>query len=254
MTANITGENLSRRYGSLLAVDDISLYVNPGEIVGFLGPNGAGKTTTIKMLVGLLKPDKGQVIICGHDMASEPDTAKSRSGYVPDVPHLYEKLTAIEFLSFTADVFKIPSNLAQKRIEDLIDLFGLGDSSKKLIISLSHGTKQKVSLAAAVLHRPKVLLLDEPTGGLDPRAARKVKDVIIELARNGCAVLLSTHILEIAENMCGRIYIINKGKIAAHGATQELKRTIREGSSLEDLFIELTGGSEYGEVIKYLSD
>ena len=254
MTENITGTNLSRAFNGLLAVDDVSLRVNSGEIVGFLGPNGAGKTTTIKMLVGLLKPDNGRVTICGYDIAANPTPAKAELGYVPDTPQLYDKLTAIEFFNFTADVFRVPPEIARKRIDDLIGLFDLSDSTKKLIGSLSHGAKQKVSLAAAVLHRPKALLLDEPTGGLDPRATRKIKDVILELARGGCAVLLSTHILEIAESMCDRIYIIDKGKIVAEGEPEKLKQSVKSGSSLEELFIELTGGSEYDEVVKYLSD
>lgn len=254
MVKNITGENLTRSYGKILAVDDVSLEINSGEIVGFLGPNGAGKTTTIKILAGLLRPDKGRALICGHDILSEPIAARARLGYVPDVPHLYEKLTPTEFFNFTADVFRVPPDVAGKRIKDLVELFDLNDSAKKLIGSLSHGTKQKVSLAAAVLHRPEALLLDEPTGGLDPRATRKIKDVILELARSGCAVLFSTHILEIAESMCDRIYIINKSKIVAEGAPEKLKDSAKSVSSLEELFIELTGGSEYDEVIKYLSD
>jgi len=254
MAKNIMGENLTRRYSKVLAVDDVNLEVNAGEIVGFLGPNGAGKTTTIKMLAGLLRPDKGQATICGYDIAAEPVPAKARLGFVPDVPHLYEKLTPGEFFNFTADVFRIAPDVARKRINDLIELFGLTDSARKLIGSLSHGTKQKVSLAAAVLHRPEALLLDEPTGGLDPRATRKIKDLILELAGSGCSVLLSTHILEIAESMCDRIYIIDRGKIIAEGEPEKLKQSVKNGSSLEELFIELTGGSEYDEIIKYLSD
>lgn len=254
MTELITGQSLTRRYGKITAVDNVSLKVNSGEIVGFLGPNGAGKTTTIKMLVGLLKPDNGTVSICGHNIESEPTAAKAQLGYVPDIPHLYDKLTPIEFFNFIAEVFRVPPDIAKKRIEDLIGLFDLSDSVKKLISSLSHGTRQKVSLGAAVLHRPKALLLDEPTGGLDPRATRKIKDVILELARGGCAVLLSTHILGIAESMCNRIYIIDKGKIIADGEPEKLKQLVKAGSSLEELFIELTGGSEYNEVLKYLSE
>lgn len=254
MTTRLQGENLIKSYGKTVAVDGISLQVKSGEIVGFLGPNGAGKTTTIKMLVGLLKPDRGNITVCGHDLANEPTLAKMKIGYVPDIPHLYDKLKPIEFLTFIAEVFMVPADVACKRISDLLELFSLGDDGGKLIGSLSHGTRQKVSLAAAVLHRPEVLLLDEPTGGLDPRVARKVKDVILELARNGCAVLLSTHILEIAESMCSRLYIIDRGKIVAEGAVAELKDSIKAGSSLEELFIELTGGSEYQEVIRYLSD
>ncbi len=254
MITKLLGENLIKSYGKTVAVDGLSLQVKSGEIVGFLGPNGAGKTTTLKMLVGLLKPDKGNITICGHDLANEPTAAKMKIGYVPDIPHLYEKLTPIEFFKFTAEVFRMPAKVAYKRISDLMGLFDLGDYGRKLIGSLSHGTKQKVSLAAAVLHRPEILLLDEPTGGLDPRATRKIKDVILELAHNGCAVLFSTHILEIAESMCNRLYIIDRGKIVADGAVAELKDSIKAGSSLEELFIELTGGSEYQEVIRYLSD
>lgn len=254
MTIRLSAENLFRSYGETVAVDGVSLRVESGEIAGFLGPNGAGKTTTIKMLVGLLKPDNGTVTICGHDLANQPTLAKMKIGYVPDTPHLYDKLTPIEFFNFSAEVFRVPADVAYKRISDLVGLFRLEDYSRKLIGSLSHGTKQKVSLAAAVLHRPDILLLDEPTGGLDPRATRKVKDVILELARNGCAVLFSTHILEIAESMCSRLYIIDKGKIVAEGTVTELKDSIKAGSSLEELFIELTGGSEYQEVVRYLSD
>ncbi|OGC91802.1 MAG: hypothetical protein A2W25_03555 [candidate division Zixibacteria bacterium RBG_16_53_22] len=249
----LLAQNLSKSYGKLQAVDDVSLQVAAGEIVGFLGPNGAGKTTTLKMLIGLLRPDKGRVNIGGFDLNDEPVRARRRIGYVPDVPNLYEKLTPLEFFHFTADVFRLDKETAQKRIADLIELFDLGEHGKKLISSLSHGTKQKVSLAAAVLHRPEVLLLDEPTGGLDPRATRKIKDIMLELSRSGCAILFSTHILEIAENMCNRLYIINKGKIVADGPVDRLKETTKEGSTLEELFIELTGGSEYDEVVKYLS-
>ena len=253
MPTKISALNISKSYGKTKAVDNISILVSGCEIVGFLGPNGAGKTTTLKMLTGLLKPDSGRIEICGFALLEEPDEAKARIGYVPDTPHLYDKLTPIEFLKFIADVFRVPKETGEKRIEDLVALFDLGDYRNNLISSLSHGNKQKVSLASAVLHRPDVLLLDEPTGGLDPRAARKIKDIIIELAKNGCAVLFSTHILEIAENICHRIYIIDKGKIVAEGKTSEIKESIRSGSTLEELFIELTGGSEINEVIRYLN-
>ncbi len=249
----LSAQGLSKSYDKLLAVDGVSLQVGAGEIVGFLGPNGAGKTTTLKMLIGLLKPDRGNVTIAGFDLHGEPMRAHERIGYVPDIPNLYEKLTPLEFFEFTAEVFRMEKAAARHRITDLIELFDLGEHSRKLIASLSHGTKQKVSLAAAVLHRPDVLLLDEPTGGLDPRATRKIKDIMIELSRAGCAILFSTHILEIAENMCHRLYIINKGKIVADGPIDSLKESLRQGSTLEELFIELTGGSEYDEVVRYLS-
>jgi ABC-2 type transport system ATP-binding protein len=250
----LSAENLSKSYGKLKAVDDVSLKVQAGEIVGFLGPNGAGKTTTLKMLIGLLKPDSGKINIAGFDLDNNPLEAKSRIGYVPDIPHLYEKLTPTEFFNFTAEVFRLERGVAQKRISDLVELFDLGEHCKKLIAALSHGNKQKVSLAAAVLHRPEVLLLDEPTGGLDPRATRKIKDIMLELSRGGCAILFSTHILEIAESMCNSLYIINKGKIVASGPVAELKSNAKDGSTLEELFIELTGGSEYDEVVKFLKN
>jgi ABC-2 type transport system ATP-binding protein len=254
MTIKILATSLSKRYGNTRAVDEVSIHVNGGEIVGFLGPNGAGKTTTLKLLTGLLKPDSGSIEICGHSLKENSDKAKEKIGYVPDIPNIYDKLTPVEFFRFIADVFGVPKEVGQKRLEDLIALFDLEDYRNNLITSLSHGNKQKVSLASAVLHRPEVLLLDEPTGGLDPRAARKIKDVIIELAKNGCAVLFSTHILEIAENVCHRIYIIDNGKIVAEGETSEIKKSAREGSTLEELFIELTGGSEIDEVIRFMSE
>jgi ABC-2 type transport system ATP-binding protein len=248
----LTAEHLSKRYDNLQAVDDVSLAVNAGEIVGFLGPNGAGKTTTLKMLIGLLKPDIGKVSIAGFDLENDPISAKMHIGYVPDIPNLYEKLTPREFFNFIIDVYRLDKSTAQKRVGDLVELFDLGDHTKKLISSLSHGTRQKVSLAAAVLHKPDVLLLDEPTGGLDPRATRKIKDIMIELSRSGCAILFSTHILEIAESMCNTLFIINKGKIVAHGTMEQLRSSVNQGSTLEELFIGLTGGSEYDEVVKYL--
>jgi ABC-2 type transport system ATP-binding protein len=248
----LTAEHLSKRYGNLQAVDDVSLAVNAGEIVGFLGPNGAGKTTTLKMLIGLLKPDTGKVSIAGFDLENDSLNAKMHIGYVPDIPNLYDKLTPREFFNFIIDVYRLDKSNAQKRVGDLVELFDLGEHTKKLISSLSHGTRQKVSLAAAVLHKPDVLLLDEPTGGLDPRATRKIKDIMIELSRGGCAILFSTHILEIAESMCNTLYIINKGKIVAHGTMEQLRSSVNQGSTLEELFIGLTGGSEYDEVVKYL--
>lgn len=250
----LSAENLFKNYGKVQAVGGVSLKVGAGEIVGFLGPNGAGKTTTMKMLIGLLRPDSGQINIAGFDLAADPLRAKSHIGYVPDIPHLYEKLTPREFFNFTAEVFRLDKVVARKRIADLVELFDLGEASRKLIASLSHGTKQKVSLAAAVLHRPDVLLLDEPTGGLDPRATRKIKDIMLELSRGGCAILFSTHILEIAESMCNNLYIINKGKIVAQGEAGKLKESLRNGSTLEELFIELTGGSEYDEVVRCLKN
>ena len=250
----LNAEHLFKRYGSLVAVDDVSLAVNAGEIVGFLGPNGAGKTTTLKMLIGLLKPDSGKVSIAGFDLDNDSINAKMQIGYVPDIPNIYEKLTPREFFNFIIDVYRLDKTTARKRVNDLIELFDLGDHTRKLVSSLSHGTRQKVSLAAAVLHKPQVLLLDEPTGGLDPRATRKIKDVMIELSRSGCAILFSTHILEIAESMCKTLYIINKGKIVAHGSMDQLRSSVREGTNLEELFIELTGGSEYEEVVKHLRE
>jgi ABC-2 type transport system ATP-binding protein len=244
--------NLVKRYADKLAVDDVSIQVNGGEIFGFLGPNGAGKTTTIKILVGLLHPTAGAVKVAGFDVVQQPVQAKAACGYVPDEPNLYAKLTGRELLRFVGDLYGLDKAQAVRRSEELLRLFGLSEAADDTTDSYSHGMKQKTSLAAALVHDPKVLILDEPTVGLDPKSARLIKDILRQMAERGAAVMLSTHILEIAQNMCDRIGIINQGKLVAAGTMDELRRLGQGESSLEDIFLGLTGGAEDAEIAEVL--
>ena len=244
---------LTKRFGSIIAVNNVNLAIGEGELFGFLGPNGAGKTTTIKMLTGLLKPTEGQVEIGGFDIAKEPLKAKSLFGYVPDQPNVYDKLTAKEFLTFMADLYRVDGKTRERKLGDLLHLMELEERGDELIQGYSHGMKQKVAIAGALIHDPKVIFLDEPTVGLDPRSARKIKDILRELCNRGATIFLSTHILEIAEKMCDRVGIINKGNLVAIGTIEELRHQARaDNSSLEDIFLQITGGSEYEDVIGFL--
>jgi ABC-2 type transport system ATP-binding protein len=235
--------NLTKRYGNLIAVKSIDLEVKAGEIFGFLGPNGAGKTTTIKMMAGLLQPTGGSVAIGGFDVQKEPLKAKAITGFIPDRPYLYEKLTAGEFMQFVAELYTMPT--ANSRIDELLGLFGLTDWAGELVENFSHGMKQRLVMASSLLHRPKVLVVDEPMVGLDPRGARLVKDLFKDLASQGVTIFMSTHTLEIVEAMCTRVAIINKGEIIAGGSVGELGRLARmENSHLEPIFLKLTGGDE----------
>jgi len=244
--------HLVKRYGDKLAVNDVSLEVQAGEIFGFLGPNGAGKTTTIKVMVGLLQPSAGEVRVAGWDIQQEPLRAKAASGYVPDEPTLYPKLSGRELLRFVGDLYGIDSAQVDRRVEELLRLFDLASAADDTIDSYSHGMRQKTSLAAALVHDPRVLVLDEPTVGLDPKSARLIKDILRQLADRGAAVFLSTHILEIAEHMCDRIGIINQGRLIAAGTMTELRNLGQGQSRLEDIFLSLTGGAEYAEIAEVL--
>jgi ABC-2 type transport system ATP-binding protein len=235
--------NLTKTYGRLVAVNNINLEVAQGEIFGFLGPNGAGKTTTIKMMAGLLQPTGGSVHIGGHDVQKEPLLAKAITGFIPDRPYLYEKLTATEFMQFVARLYDM--NSPDGRIRELLDLFGLTDWSDELVENFSHGMKQRLVMASSLLHDPKVLVVDEPMVGLDPRGARLVKDIFKDLATKGATIFMSTHTLEIVEKMCSRVAIIHRGDIIAEGSVEELGRMARmENSHLEPIFLKLTGGDE----------
>ena len=249
----IETRQLNKRYGTKTAVEEVSFQVFAGEIFGFLGPNGAGKTTTIKMIVGLLKPTSGTVLVNGYDVQVHPMEAKSTTGYVPDEPNLYAKLTGRELLRFVGDLYGLERKQVNRRIEELLRLFDLAQASDDTIDSYSHGMQQKTSLAAALMHDPKVLVLDEPTVGLDPKSARLIKDILRQMAERGAAIFLSTHILEIAERMCDRIGIINKGRLIAMGTMDELRRMGQGETSLEDIFLNLTGGTEYAEIAEVLS-
>ena len=246
--------NLTKKYNELIAVDNVNLQVHK-ELFVFLGPNGAGKTTTIKMMTGLLKPTSGTVKIEGYDLLEHPIEAKRLFGLVPDTPVLYEKLSLKEFLEFIGNLYEVDRENFRRRFNQLIDLFDLNDRVNDLIQNFSHGMKQKCILAAALIHDPKVLFLDEPTVGLDPKSARNLKDLLKGMVQKGVTVFMSTHILEIAEAMCDRVGIINKGKLIAYGTMQELRlQSRKKDESLEEIFLDLTGGSEYDEVLKYLED
>ncbi len=242
---------LQKRYGATFAVKGVDLAVYPGEIVGFLGPNGAGKTTTIKMLTGLLRPSAGVARIGGFDIQREPLRAKALLGYVPDQPYLPDKLTAREYVQLIAGLYRLDPRQAAQRGEELLHLFGLAERGDELLDSYSHGMRQKAAVVGALLHNPRAFFLDEPTVGLDPRSARLIKNILREVANQGAAVLMSTHILEIAERMCDRVIIINEGVIVAAGTLEELRAGGQ--ASLEDIFLTLTGGAEAAAIAEALS-
>ena len=240
---------LVKKYGDFTAVDGVSLDVAPGEIHGFLGPNGAGKTTTIRIIAGLLKPTAGRVEIDGHDLAQDPAAAKRALGFIPDRPFLYEKLTAAEFLRFHAGLYGLTGDGVGARMTELLDQFELLGWKDELVESFSHGMKQRLVMCAAFLHRPQAVVVDEPMVGLDPRGARLIKDVFRAMSRKGVAILMSTHTLEVAQEMCDRISIILGGKIIARGTVDELRALAgSEDQQLTPVFLKLTGGSGLQEI------
>ena len=243
--------HLCKSFGDFQAVKDITLRIPPGEIFGFLGPNGAGKTTTIRMMAGLMKPTSGRVLLDGKDVLQQPEEAKSILGFIPDRPYLYEKLTGQEFLEFIADVRGLRAgNSQQKRIGELLNFFDLQGWSQELVESYSHGMRQRLVVAAALLHHPKVLIVDEPMVGLDPKGTRLVKGLFRDLSRKGVSIFMSTHTLELAEEICQRIGIINEGRVIALGTIQELREKAKTTDArLESLFLKLTGEEEAGELL-----
>jgi len=251
----ISIQGLVKKYGTFTAVDGVSLDVQPGEIHGFLGPNGAGKTTTIRMIAGLLKPTAGRIAINGHDLAAEPERAKASLGFIPDRPFIYEKLTAGEFLRFHAGLYGMEEAAIASRTTEMLELFELARWEHELVESFSHGMKQRLVMSAAFMHRPRALLVDEPMVGLDPRGARLIKDVFRAMSERGVAILMSTHTLEVAQEMCDRISIILKGQIIARGTVDEL-RALAHGDDghaagapqLTEVFLRLTGGSGLQEI------
>ncbi|MEK6270701.1 MAG: ABC transporter ATP-binding protein [Planctomycetales bacterium] len=233
---------VSRSYGNRLAVDDLHLEIAPGELFAFLGPNGAGKTTTMKMAVGLLRPNQGLVKVCGHDVAREPRAAKSKLSYVPDEPHLYDKLTGREFLQFISEMYGIQGTA---ETEKQIEQFEIASFVDELTETYSHGMKQRLVFASAFLHHPDVLVVDEPMVGLDPKSIRLVKDLLREQARCGTTVFMSTHTLAVAEEIGDRIGILLEGKLQFVGTLAALKEECRQHhSSLEEMFLELTRREE----------
>lgn len=244
---------LAKRFGALTAVAGIDLEVRPGEIFGFLGPNGAGKTTTVKLITGLLKPTAGTVRVAGFDVATQTLEAKRRMGLVPDEPFVYPKLTGAEYLRFIGELYGVPLDFQRKRVPELLDMFELAPFAGELLESYSHGMRQKIVVAAALLHEPKVLILDEPMVGLDPKSARMFKDILLTLAQRGTAIFMCTHILEIAEKLCRRIGIMIAGRLTAVGTLEELKAQAQgRDSDLEEVFLSLTGGHEYAALLKNL--
>jgi ABC-2 type transport system ATP-binding protein len=250
-TPLIETENLTKRFGSTVAVNNLSLRVNAGEIFGFLGPNGAGKTTTIKMLTGLTRPTTGRAKLCGFDIVRQPVAAKRIFGYVPDEPHLYPKLTAFEFLNFVGDVYGMSASRKGERITYLLELFDLSDQADSLLGGFSHGMKQKIMLCSALLHEPNIYFLDEPTVGLDPRSARLMKNILREIAASDRTIFMSTHIMEIAEALCDRIAIIDHGRIVAMGTFDELRR-MRGHQTLEEIFLGLTATAQERDLAEML--
>lgn len=241
--------DLVKQYGEFTAVDGVSLDVQPGQIHGFLGPNGAGKTTTIRMIAGLLKPTAGRIVVNGHDLMTAPELAKASLGFVPDRPFIYEKLTAGEFLRFHGGLYGLDGGATEARTAEMLDLFELGRWRDELVESFSHGMKQRLVMSAAFMHRPRAVLVDEPMVGLDPRGARLIKDVFRRMADRGVAILMSTHTLEVAQEVCDRVSIILKGRIIASGTVDEVRRLSGQADEqLTAVFLKLTGGTALQEL------
>jgi ABC-2 type transport system ATP-binding protein len=233
--------NLTKKYNDFPAVNGLNLVVEKGEIFGFIGPNGAGKTTTINMMGGVLAPTSGTVMICGINMQDHPEKAKSKIGYIPDRPYLYEKLTGIEFLKFIGDLYGVDENTFLNRSREKLRLFSLSEWAEDLIESYSHGMKQRLVMAAAFLHDPEVIIIDEPMVGLDPLVINMVKSLFQHLAKEGVTIFMSTHTLKVAEDICDRIGIIHKGSLVVTGTAEDLKSNIQnKNADLEEIFIKLT--------------
>ncbi len=246
--------DLAKSYGNINAVDGIDLEIPSGQFFGFLGPNGAGKTTTIKMMVGLLKPTRGRIVIDGKDVAIDPVQAKAQIGYIPDRPFIYEKLTGREYLHFIADLFGMDRNVAWDRAENYLQFFDLDAAKNELVESYSHGMRQKLVISGALIHDPRVVVVDEPMVGLDPKGARQVKQLFVDLCQKGVSIFMSTHSLGIAEAMCQRIGIIQKGKIIALGSVEDLRRLAQKhDADLEDIFLELTGDTDLQNLVQSLA-
>ena len=240
-------ERLTKSYGAKLAVDNLDLRVEPGEIVGFLGPNGAGKSTTVKVITGLIKPDSGRASVCGFDVVQQPLEVKKRVGYVPETPALYESLSANEYLELVSCLHHLDGSAAATRRRELLELFGLAANATQRLNEFSKGMRQKVVIAAALLHRPDVLILDEPLDGLDANTAMVVKELLKRLAEQGKTIMFSSHILDVVERVCTRIVIINNGRHVASGTAAEIRAA--EGvATLEEAFSRLTGVRDVSEV------
>ena len=251
---SIVATDLTKRFGALTAVDHVSLWVREGEFFGFLGPNGAGKTTTIRMLCGLLRPTAGQIRIAGYDLDREPLEVKRRIGVLPEEVSLYERLSAREFLVFAARMHGLPLEEAERRTADLLDLLELAEAKDKLIVDYSMGMRKKTAFAAALIHRPSVLFLDEPFGAVDPISVRAMRNVLRQLAEHGTTIFFTTHVMEVVERLCSRVAIINRGRIVGEGDLAELRTKAEAGgdSSLEDVFLKLVEAHPGEETLSWL--
>jgi ABC-2 type transport system ATP-binding protein len=246
-------KGVMKRYSEILAVNEVDLTIKTGEIFGLLGPNGSGKSTTMKMLLGLVQPDSGSVTVLGIDVQKDPVSVKKLVGYVPESPRLYEFLTGIEYLDFVGDIYGIQTAEKKNRIDEYLKAFQLEGREGDMITSYSEGMKQKIALISAFLHRPRLLILDEPLNALDPRSARIVKDFLQELKMQGVTTIISTHVLEIAQALCDRIAIMYQGKLLALGNMNELRQMSRlPDSGLEDIFLKLTGTGDIRAVVEEL--
>jgi ABC-2 type transport system ATP-binding protein len=243
----IVTEHLFKSYGSKTAVVDLNLHVEPGEILGFLGPNGAGKSTTVKILTGLIQPGSGRAIVAGFDVVQQPLEVKKRIGYVPETPALYDSLTATEYLELVACLHHLEPRSSATRRHELLDLFGLTSVADQRLREFSKGMRQKVVLAAALIHRPEVLILDEPLDGLDANTAMVVKELLKKMASQGRTIMFSSHILEVVERICTRIFIVNHGRQVTSGTSAEI-RAASDASTLEEAFSRLTGVRDVGQV------
>jgi len=249
--ALIRTERLEKRYGRFQALHPLDLHVRPGEIFGFIGPNGAGKTTTIRLIAGVLPPSSGRIWIDGVELLAEPEEARRRIGFIPDRPYLHEKLTGLEFLEFVGGIYGLERREGVRRARDLMAQYELDAFSDALVEGYSHGMKQRLVLCATLLHEPRVLVVDEPMVGLDPRGARQVKDVFRNLGLEGRTVFLSTHSLDVAEEVCDRIAIITHGRLVALGTVAELRAQAATGDAdLEAVFLKIVGESHPGEAAR----
>ena len=230
-------KNLTKTYGDKRAVDDLSLHIKPGEIYGFIGHNGAGKTTTLKACCGILQFDSGEVLVDGVSIKEDPLTCKQKIAYIPDNPDLYEFMSGIQFLNFVADIFSVDAAVRQERIRKYADAFELTVDLAQPISAYSHGMKQKLAIISALLHEPKLIIMDEPFVGLDPKASHLLKEIMREMCGKGSAIFFSTHVLEVAEKLCDKVAIIKSGKLIRSGTMEDVKGD----TSLEDVFLELEG-------------
>jgi ABC-2 type transport system ATP-binding protein len=252
----VTVERIAKSYGAVWALNGVNTAVAKGEIRGLLGANGSGKSTLMKILLGLVKPDNGRVTVLGHDPGLEPILVRQNVGYVPETPRLYDFLTGVEYLDFVADLHGIPAEIKKQRINEYLSAFELQAQANDLLSGYSLGMRQKIAISAALIHRPEVLIFDEALNGLDPKTAKIVKDTLVKLAAGGVTVIFSTHVLEIAQAICQKITILNKGSVVAEGTMDQLRAMASSGmadNSLENIFLSLTGTSDVRAIVEELT-